>query len=88
MAEWRVVAVEALPDYRLKVRFVDGLEGFVDMKRMISSTAAGVFEAWRDEQLFSQAYIDLGVVTWPSTLDLAPDTMHDEVKAHGTWILG
>ena len=26
-ARWRVAAVEALPDYKLKVRFLDGLEG-------------------------------------------------------------
>jgi hypothetical protein len=28
---WRVVSVEASRGYRLRVRFVDGLEGIVDM---------------------------------------------------------
>ena len=87
MADWRVVAVEALPHYCLKVRFVDGLEGLVDMKPMVLSASAGVFEALRDEELFSQAYVELGVVAWPGNLDLAPDAMYDEIKANGEWVL-
>ena len=86
-ADWRVAAVEALPQYRLKVRFVDGLVGLVDMKPMVFSQAAGVFEALRDEQLFKQAFVDLGAVSWPGNLDLAPDAMYDEIKAHGEWVL-
>jgi hypothetical protein len=54
---------------------------------MVFSATAGVFEALRDEQVFSQAYIELGVVTWPGNLDLAPDAMYDEIKANGEWIL-
>jgi hypothetical protein len=84
---WRVAAVEALSNYRLKVRFIDGLEGLVDMRRMVLSAGAGVFEALRDEQTFSQVHVKLGVVTWPGELDLAPDAMYDEIKAHGTWVL-
>lgn len=86
-APWRVLEVRALPDYSLKVRFTDGLEGLVDMKKMILSANAGVFEALRDPQVFSQARVELGVVTWPGELDLAPDAMYDEIKANGTWIL-
>jgi hypothetical protein len=43
--KWRVSAVEALPDYRLRVRFVDGLKGSVDMNALIHSPEAGVFAA-------------------------------------------
>ena len=86
-AAWRVQAVETLSNYRLKVRFVDGLEGIVDMQMMIWSTGAGVFEALRDPAVFAQAHVELGVVTWPGELDLAPDAMYDEIKAHGTWVL-
>jgi hypothetical protein len=86
-APWRVLAVEVLSDYSLKVRFVDGLEGVVDMRRMTLSTNAGVFETLRDPMVFAQARIELGVVTWPGELDLAPDAMYDEIKAHGTWVL-
>jgi hypothetical protein len=46
-----------------------------------------VFAALRDEDLFCQARIVLGAVTWPGDLDLAPDAMHRAIKEHGTWIV-
>lgn len=86
-APWRVVSVETLPGYRMNVRFVDGLEGAVDMRGLVSSPEAGVFAALKSEKLFAQARVVMGAVTWPGDLDLAPDAMHDEIQAHGTWVL-
>jgi hypothetical protein len=84
-APWRVANVEALPDFRLRVRFNDGTSGIVEMADFVKSDAAGVFAALRDEKLFRQARIALGAVTWPGELDLAPDAMHREIKEHGKW---
>ena len=42
-AAWRVSAVEALPEFRLRVRFNDGTAGIVDMRSFVNSDAAGVF---------------------------------------------
>ena len=86
-ADWRVVAVKPLPGYRLHVRFVDGLEGFVDMSAMIRSRRATVFSKLVDVALFNQVGIDVGAVTWPGELDLAPDAMYDEIKKSGEWKL-
>lgn len=84
---WRVAAVEALPDFRLRVRFLDGLEGTVDMSVMVHSPDAGVFSVLADPALFNQVYVEYGAVTWPGELDLAPDAMHTEIKKHGEWKL-
>jgi hypothetical protein len=84
-ATWRVAAVEALPDYKLKVRFLDGLEGIVDMRRLIFSPEAGVFAALADAALFAQVYLEYGAVTWPGEIDLAPDAMHRQIEAAGSW---
>ena len=35
---WRVVAVSALPEFRLHVRFVDGTAGEVDMSTLLRSS--------------------------------------------------
>jgi hypothetical protein len=86
-APWRVVSVKVEPNYRLEVRFVDGTAGHVDIREMVASREAGVFEALRDPDVFSRAYVSLGSVTWPGELDLAPDAMYDEIKAHGEWVL-
>jgi hypothetical protein len=37
--------------------------------------------------VFEQAHIDNGAVAWPGNLDLAPDVMHQAVKATGEWVL-
>ncbi|SCX47800.1 DUF2442 domain-containing protein [Nitrosospira sp. Nsp1] len=86
-APWRVKAVEALDDYRLHVRFIDGLEGEVDMAERVHAPDAGVFAVLADPDLFAQVYVELGAVTWPGELDLAPDAMHDEIKKYGVWRL-
>ena len=84
-APWRVAAVEALPDYKLKVRFLDGLEGIVGMRRLIFSPDAGVFAALADSALFAEVHLEYGAVTWPGEIDLAPDAMHREIAAAGSW---
>ncbi|MBF0135787.1 MAG: DUF2442 domain-containing protein [Magnetococcus sp. DMHC-1] len=86
-APWRVAEVRALPNYRLKVRFLDGVEGIVEMSRLIQAEDAGVFAALRDPVLFARVYLDYGAVTWPGEIDLAPDAMHDEIAQNGEWIL-
>jgi len=86
-APWRVTAVEALPDYRLKVHFMDGTAGTVLMARLILGDEAGVFAALRDPAIFKQAFIEFGAVTWPGEIDLAPDAMHQEIKKNGEWVL-
>jgi hypothetical protein len=84
---WRVCKVKALDHYRLKVRFVDGLEGYVDLSPLVTGKNAGVFLALKETKLFDQVYVDHGAVTWPGELDLAPDAMYDVIKEHGIWIL-
>jgi len=72
---WRVVAVDALPDFRLHVQFVDGTEGVVDLSALVHSPSAGVFAALADSALFNQVFVEHGAVTWPGEIDLAPDAM-------------
>jgi hypothetical protein len=82
-----LVEVAALPGYQLKVRFLDDTEGLIDMSRLIFSDEAGVFATLRDQTLFTQAHLELGAVTWPGGIDLAPDAMYEEIKQHGKWVL-
>jgi hypothetical protein len=86
-APWRVAHVEVLSGFRLHVRFNDGTEGTVELADFLNSESAGVFAALRDEGLFRQARLRLGAVVWPDDLDLAPDTMHREIKENGSWIV-
>jgi len=84
---WRVTVVEALPGFKLRVAFADGLTGMVDMSGLVHSPKAGVFAALADPFLFAQVKLDYGAVAWPGELDLAPDAMHSAIQEHGVWSL-
>ena len=84
---WRVTEVEALPGFRLRVAFADGLTGMVDLSGMVHSPKAGVFARLADPSLFAQVTLDYGAVAWPGELDLAPDAMHAAIQEHQVWSL-
>ena len=86
-APYRVAQVEALEGWRLRVRHNDGVSGIVDLSGLVHRNDAGVFAALRDQDLFRQVFLDLGAVTWPGEIDLAPDRMHDDIVAHGECVL-
>jgi hypothetical protein len=71
----------------LRVSFNDGIEGTVELADFLNSASAGVFASLRDERIFRQARITLGMVTWSGELDLVPDAMHREIMEHGTWMV-
>jgi hypothetical protein len=87
MASFRVKEVMAQENYCLHVRFVDGTEGQVDMYHLLNGKNPGVFTALQDAAFFQKVFIDLGVVTWPGEIDLAPDAMYFEIKKNGKWVL-
>jgi len=83
---WRVNFIRPLADFRLEVKFADGTQGLVDMARL-QARDCGVFEPLREPSLFNQVFVDDSVVTWPGGLDLAPDTMHEELGKAGVYAM-
>ncbi len=84
---WRVAEAQALAGFRLRVRFMDNLEGEVDMTALVHSAEAGVFAALANPDIFAQVFVAHGAVTWPGEIDLAPDAMHAAIKKTGKWEL-
>lgn len=84
---WRVAEAQALAGFRLRVRFIDNLEGEVDMSALVHSATAGVFSRLADPAVFAQVFVAHGAVTWPGEIDLAPDAMYAEIKKAGKWEL-
>lgn len=87
VSPWRVKRVKVLDNYQLEVEFLDGLMGKVDLKARVNSDKAGVFASLKDEAIFKQVFVHLGVVTWPGEIDLAPEVMYENIKNHGIWVL-
>jgi hypothetical protein len=86
---WRITAVTALPNFRLRVTFVDDTAGEIDMRAFLSNPNIDgtIFEPLRDPALFSQAQVKLGAIQWPNGADLAPDAMYDAIRERGLWVL-
>ncbi len=76
---YRLVAVEARPNFKLWVRFADGVEGEVDLSDV---AGRGVFSRWTDApEEFAHVVIDevTGAPNWPGDLDVAPDRLYAEM---------
>jgi hypothetical protein len=75
---WDVVEVKPEPEYRLFVRFKDGLAGCV---RLRPDELTGALAPLLDAQFFEQVFIDCGAAAWPGEIDLAPDAMYAQVAS-------
>lgn len=84
-APWRVTDMQLVGERAMKVRFLDGIEGMV---RFRPSFFNGLFAHLIDPARFAEAKVEMGAVTWPGELDLAPDRMHDDIAEQGECVLG
>lgn len=74
-----VIEVEARPNFRVWVRFEDGLDGEVDLSDL---AGRGVFKRWIDDPSeFAQVAVDpeSGTIVWPGGLDVAPDRLYRDI---------
>jgi len=76
-----LVAVEVTGSHRIRIRFADGLEGELDVSKLVRFD--GVFASLRDPAEFRKARLDpeLGTVVWPSGADLDPDVLYDHIHS-------
>ena len=86
---WRVKSVTTLPKARLRVTFLDGTTGEVDLRDFLASpqVEGTVFESLREAEMFAQARVVLGAVQWPNGADLAPDAMYDAIDERSVWVV-
>ncbi len=77
-----VVSVEPLGGYRLRFVFSDGSSGEKDFADLVAFDAPMTREL-ADEALFAQVRVRSGTPIWPNGLDLAPWTLHAEMRRGG-----
>jgi hypothetical protein len=71
---FKPIQVKALPNYRLYVKFSDGIEGEVDLSHLAGK---GVFSLWNDYSAFEKVYIGKsGQIAWTDEIDICPDTIY------------
>jgi hypothetical protein len=76
-----VVGVAVLRDHVLRLLFDDGTVGDVDFSM---EKWTGVFEPLRDAEYFAQVRVDpeAGTIAWPDGLDMAPEPLYEQARAH------
>jgi hypothetical protein len=76
----RIVEVEPLKAYRVRIRFSDDVDGEVDLSALVGK---GVFASWNDPEQFAKVFIDpeSHTLAWPGGIDLCPDTLYRDVLA-------
>jgi len=78
----KVVRLEKLGGFRLRVRFNDGSEGAHDFVTMVSEPGP-MLEPLRDEFYFARVFLEFGAPTWPNGFDIAPEWLRREMEAAG-----
>lgn len=73
----RVVDVDVLPPFGLRVSFDDGVVREIDLADQLWGT---MFEPLQDPAFFAQVTVDHGTVVWPNGLDLDPLVLHGDFE--------
>lgn len=72
----RITRAEICGAYRLRLRFMDGVEKTVDVANLLQGP---VFEPLKDPKFFAEGKLDeiCGTVIWPNGADIAPEALYD-----------
>jgi hypothetical protein len=75
----RVIEASYVRDYIIRVRFLDGVEGEVDLQPQLYGE---VFEPLKASAYFRQFRVDpeLHTLTWPNGADFAPEFLYEKVQ--------
>ena len=76
-----VAGVAVVRDHVLRLLFTDGTAGDADFS---AEQWTGVLAPLNDPAYFAQVTVDTeaGTVVWPNGIDLAPEPLYEQAKAH------
>lgn len=77
----RAVDIEALVDYKIKVKFEDNVSGIIDLKTFIQK---GIFTALQDNNLFKSVYLTDSAIAWSGELEIDLLTVYSEITGKET----
>jgi hypothetical protein len=69
----RVMTVEPLEGYKLRVSFTDGTSRVVDFEEDLEGR---LFGPLKDLGLFRQVRVEGGTLVWPNGADVCPDALY------------
>jgi hypothetical protein len=73
----RPVNITALPGYKIRVDYADGVTGVVDLADLVGR---GVFTPLRDEAFFKKVHVgEFGQIAWNDEIEICPDATYLEI---------
>lgn len=75
----KILQVEAVGDFQLRLTFSDGSQGMFDGKGLLQRSGP-LLDAIRDPAYFRRAFIDAGALCWPNGLELSPTRVRDQCR--------
>src|SRR5437868_306335 len=77
---WSVKSAKYVDGYRIAITFADGKSGIVDLEKRLRR--GPVFKRLLNVKIFQQFQInpDFGVLCWGDDLDIAPETLYEEIS--------
>jgi hypothetical protein len=75
----KIIACKPKTNYRVWIRFDDGLEGEVDLNYLVGQ---GIFKAWKSVDFFNQVRVDpkTDTLSWGDEIDLDPYVLREKVE--------
>lgn len=77
-----VVAVKAMPDFHLWVRFSNGREGVRDLRPTLAE-GGPMIEPLRDESVFKGVYVNVDIPAWPNGYEFDATNLHLKMLEDG-----
>ena len=69
--------IEALPGFRIRVGYSDGIEGVIDLS---ADVGRGVFAPLADDAFFQTVHIGrFGQIAWSEDIEICPDAAYQEI---------
>lgn len=78
----KIVGIEPLGGYRLRLCFSDGTEGEHDFSEVVAMPGP-MAAPLKDPAFFARAFLQVGTLTWPNGFDLDSIELHREMKSAG-----
>lgn len=75
-----IIEVKVLGGYRLHLAFDDGIEGNVDISKLVPFK--GIFEPLHDKAFFSRVSVnaELGTICWENGADISPEYLRKSIQ--------
>jgi Protein of unknown function (DUF2442) len=79
----KIVSFSVTGSHRLMLQFSDGSQGEWNAWPLFSNPVTVLTEPLLQPREFANAFVENGTLAWPNGLELAPWTLHEELRSAG-----